>query len=112
MIRFTNVRGSVLVDDRRNRSTQMAQTGLVLAEGGDYVIATTPTSRAEVVIKGKTILLPESCFLRVRRDRAWQSAHSQGFTGDAKRFLGRIWAQVARDDHKQDDLNVVVGVRG
>ena len=104
--------GSVLVDDRRNRSTQMAQAGLVLDGNGDYVIATTPTSRAEVVIQGKPILLPESCFLRIRRDRSWQGAHGQGWTGDAKRFLGRIWSQVARDDHKQDEVNVVVGVRG
>ena len=43
MIRITKVQGSVLVDDRRNGSTQMAQVGLVLDGGGDYVLALVAT---------------------------------------------------------------------
>ena len=112
MIRFVMVKGSVLVDDRRNHSTQMAQSGLILESNGDYVIATTPTSRAEIIVKGKPLLLPESCFLRIRAGRSWWDRHSESWTGDTKRFLGRIWARVARDDHKSNDANVVVGVRG
>ena len=64
------------------------------------------------MVKGSPVPVPESCFLRVRANRSWWDKHTEGFTGDTKRFLGRIWARVARDDHKPDSQNVVVGVRG
>ena len=57
MIRFSNVQGDVFVDDRRRDDRLMARDGLALDPGGDYLVATTQSSSADVQAYGRTIQL-------------------------------------------------------
>jgi len=114
MINITMVNGDVLVEDRKNCSTQMARTGMKLATPGNYLIATTPTSRADIMLDGQLVKLPPGSFLRVLPDQRtrWES-HKEAWTGDAKLYLGKIWARLARDSRDPyAGRNAVVGVRG
>jgi hypothetical protein len=60
MIGIWSVQGEVLVDDVARHYSQMATSGLELDSAGDYLIATTRTSSADVEVNGKTIKLGTS----------------------------------------------------
>jgi hypothetical protein len=111
MIRITNVQGDVIVDDQKLRYRAPAHIGMTLSLNGDYLIVTTPTSRAEFDIDGQPMKLGPSSFLRVRGNRSWWQKHGEPFTGDVKLFVGKVWARVARE-RPDDGPNVGVGVRG
>src|SRR5580765_8284103 len=57
MIRFSNVHGEVFIDDRWRDDRLMARDGLALDPGGDYLVATTQSSSADVQAYGRTIQL-------------------------------------------------------
>ena len=52
MIQVVMTQGDVLVEDRKNQYTEMARNGMTMDERGNYLIATTQTSRAELMING------------------------------------------------------------
>jgi hypothetical protein len=92
MIRFTNVRGDVLVDDRRTDDRIMARDGLALDPGGDYLVATTQTSSAEVHAYGKLTRLGPFSFLRVGRNRLLEGKHGELWVArNTKLFLAKLW---------------------
>lgn len=92
MIRFTNVRGDVLVDDRRTDDRVMARDGLALNPAGDYLVVTTQHSSAEVHAFGKVTRLDPFSFLRVRANAAQQGKHAEYWSAPQTRaFLARIW---------------------
>jgi hypothetical protein len=92
MIRFTNVRGDVLVDDRRTDDRVMARDGLTLRPSGDYLIATTQTSSADVHANGKITRLEPFSFLRVSMSRFLQGKHSEFWVArNTKIFLAKLW---------------------
>ncbi len=98
MIQITTVQGDVLVEDAKKGYTEMAQSGMTLDTMGNYLIATTQTSRADIMANGQLIKLGPSSFLRIRGDRTWWEKHTESLTaGNVKLFLGRIWARLARD---------------
>ena len=113
MIEITVIQGDVLVEDRMKGYSEMAWDGMTLDEGGNYLIVTTPTSRADVTIDGKVVNLPPSSFMRIRGDRSWWERHKEQWSGDSKLFLGRLWARLARDPREQPGgSNASIGVRG
>ena len=92
MIRFTNVRGDVLVDDRRTDDRIMARDGLALDPGGDYLVATTQSSSAEVHAYGKLTRLGPFSFLRVGRNRLLEGKHGEFWVArNTKLFLAKLW---------------------
>ncbi len=97
MMQITTVQGNVLVEDRKKGYTEMARSGMTLDALGDYLIATTPTSRAQLMVNGQTVELPPSSFLRIGRGRTLSERHNESWTGDVKLFVGKIWARLARD---------------
>jgi hypothetical protein len=93
MIRFNNVRGDVLVDDRRADDRIMARDGLTLKPDGDYLIATTQTSSADVQAAGKITRLGPFSYLRVGPNRFALGKHSEYWAArTTKAFLQRLWA--------------------
>jgi hypothetical protein len=93
MIRFTNVRGDVFVDDRRTDDRIMARDGLMLGMGGDYLIATTQASSAEVTANGKTTRLEPFSYLRISMTRFLHGKHSEFWVArNTKAFLLRLWS--------------------
>lgn len=93
MIRFTNVRGEVLVDDRRTDDRIMAHDGLALDPGGDYLVATTQASSAEVHAYGKTSRLGPFSFARVGRNQMVEGKHGEHWVAqNTKLFLAKLWA--------------------
>lgn len=93
MIRFTNVRGDVLVDDRRTDDRVMARDGLTLSTNGDYLIATTQSSSADVHANGKITRLGPFSYLRVSMTRFLQGTHGEYWVArNTKLFLAKLWA--------------------
>jgi hypothetical protein len=93
MIRFTNVRGDVLVDDRKKDDRVMAYDGLTLDAAGDYLIATTQSSSADVQTQGKVARLGPFSFLRLGVARRLEGKHGEYWTAKTtKVFLARVWA--------------------
>ena len=93
MIHFNNVRGDVFVDDRRTDDRIMARDGLALKLGGDYLIATTQTSSAQVVAAGKITNLGPYSYLRVSPMRFLQGKHGEFWVAaNTKIFLSKLWA--------------------
>lgn len=107
MIRITTVHGDVLVDDKKTGHSQMARDGMALDAAGNYLIATTATSRAVIAANGKVIKLEPSTYLHIRGDRSSWERHQETWTGHAKRFLGRLWARIDRSSRDPD-----AGVQG
>jgi hypothetical protein len=110
MIQIMMAQGDVLVEDKKKAYTQMARPGMMLDEGGNYLIATTATSRAQIMVNGQLIKLEPSSFLRLRGDQSWWDRHTEHWRGDAKLFLGRLWARVAKI--APDDAKGGGGIRG
>lgn len=93
MIRFTNVRGDVLVDDRVTDDRVMARDELILKPGGDYLVVTTQSSSADLLAFGRMHQLPPFSFIRLRNNDSRQGKHSeQWWAPQTKQFLARIWA--------------------
>ena len=93
MIRFTNVQGDVLVDDKKRDDRIMARDGLTLDPTGEYLVATTQTSSADVHAYGKLTRLGSYSYLRVGADRSLQGKHSEFWTArNTRRFLAKLWA--------------------
>ena len=93
MIRFSNVHGDVLVDDRKKDDRRMAYDGLLLDPGGDYLIATTQASSADVHAFGKTIRLERFSYLRVRAHASQGGKHNEIWSAPQTRyFLAKLWA--------------------
>ena len=103
MIRFLSVNGNVIVDDVKNRYSQMATSGLELDETGDYLIATTQTSSAQIHVGGGVISLGQSSFLRIGRGgKTWMDRHHESWNRDIKLFVGRLWYRIAGDPRNPD----------
>jgi len=97
MIQITTVQGDVLVEDAKKGYTEMARGGMTLDAMGNYLIATTATSRVDITVNGEVVKLGPSSFLRIRGDQTWWERHTEYWARDVKKFLGRIWVRVARD---------------
>jgi hypothetical protein len=92
MIRFTNVYGDVLVDDRKKDDRVMARDGLTLDPNGDYLVATTQSSRADVNAKGKMLQLGPFSYLRLGGTRLLQGKHNEVWIArNTKFFLAKLW---------------------
>ena len=92
MIRFTNVRGDVFVDDRKKDDRLMARDGLMLDPTGDYLVATTQSSSAEVHASGKSARLGPFAYLRVGGNRFLEGKHNLIWIArETQAFLARIW---------------------
>jgi hypothetical protein len=92
MIRFTNVRGDVFVDDRRTDDRIMARDGLTLKMSGDYLIATTQASSAEVAANGKITRVEPYSYLRISMTRFMHGKHSEFWVArNTKAFLAKLW---------------------
>jgi hypothetical protein len=94
MIRFQNVRGDVLVDDRRTGDRVMARDGLALKPDGDYLIITTQNSSADVHAAGKVTNLRPYSYLRLAPpNRFVLGTHNERWVAPQTRgFLARLWA--------------------
>jgi hypothetical protein len=93
MIRFTNVHGYVLVDDRKKDDRITARDGLALDPMGDYLVATTQTSSADVHAYGKIIPLAPFSYLRVGGTRVLEGKHNEFWVArNTKIFLAKLWA--------------------
>jgi hypothetical protein len=93
MIRFTNVQGYVLVDDRKKDDRITARDGLALDPMGDYLVATTQTSSAELHAYGKVVRLAPFSFLRVGGTRVLEGKHNEFWVArNTKIFLAKLWA--------------------
>lgn len=112
MLKILAVHGDVLVDDASNHYSQPAQSGMVLNPCGNFLIVTSFASSARILVGGQVINLQASSFLRIRADRSWWDRHRERWSKDTKRFLGRLWALVARDPRDRALGSPAVGVRG
>jgi hypothetical protein len=93
MIRFSNVQGDVLIDDRTKDDRRMAREGLALDPRRDYLVATTQGSSADVHALGKVTRLGRFSFLRVGGNRLVEGKHNEVWVArNTKLFLARIWA--------------------
>jgi hypothetical protein len=93
MIRFANVQGDVLVDDRKKDDQFMAHDGLTLDPLGDYLVVTTQSSSADVHTPGKVTRLGPYSYLRVGGNRLVDGKHNLLWIArETKVFLARIWA--------------------
>jgi hypothetical protein len=92
VIRFTNVHGDVLVDDRKKDDRRMAHDGLTLDSTGDYLVVTTQQSSADVHAYGKMTRLGPFGYLRVGSNRLLEGKHNLVWIArETKAFLARIW---------------------
>ena len=95
MIRFSNVQGDVLVDDRRKDDRVMARDGLALDPGGDYLVATTQTSSADVHAYGRTVRLEQFSYARLNMSNVLEGRHNEfWWAPKTKLFLAKLWALV------------------
>ena len=114
MIRIVSVQGDVLIDDNARKYTQMAKPGMTFMGRADLLIVTNSTSRATINVGGTDFKLGPLGYLRVHPNgRSWWARHGLGHRGDARRWIGMIWAMLGgptNPDPKEG--NAVVGVRG
>ena len=93
MIRFSNVRGDVFVDDRRKDDRLMARDGLALDPGGDYLVATTQSSSTDIQAYGRTIRLEHFSYARLNLTKVVEGRHNLfWWAPKTKTFLANIWA--------------------
>lgn len=93
MIRFSNVRGEVFIDDRRRDDRLMARDGLALDPGGDYLVATTQSSSADVQAYGRTIRLAQFSYARLSAAKVLEGRHNEFWLAPmTKIFLAKLWA--------------------
>ena len=93
MIRFSNVNGDVFIDDRMRDDRLMARNGLALDPGGDYLVATTQSSSADVEAYGRTIRLGRFSYARLRLSKVVEGRHNEfWWAPKTKIFLAKLWA--------------------
>src|SRR4026207_817485 len=93
MIRFSNVQGEVFIDDRRRDDRLMARDGLALDPGGDYLVATTQSSSADVQAYGKTIRLERFSYARLSLSKVLEGRHQESWWAPrTKSFRSKLWA--------------------
>ncbi len=113
MIRIVTIQGDVLVEDRKKGYMQMAQPGMTLEDRGDLLVVTNSTSRATINLGGTDIKLEPLSYLRIRpTGRTWWDRHGLAPQGDARRWIGMIWAKMGGPTNDNPTGNAVVGVRG
>ncbi len=113
MVSLQLVHGDVLIDDVAGRRCEPAKPGMQLAEGGEYLIATAPNGRAEIMISGKSFSLGPSSLIHINGTRSWTGRHTLTWKKDYIRLaVGKIWALIDRDPRDDAAGNPVVGVRG
>jgi len=92
MIRFSNVQGEVFIDDRRRDDRLMARDGLALDPGGDYLVATTQSSSADVEAYGRTIQLGRFSYARLSLNKVLEGRHNEFWWAPlTKLFLAKLW---------------------
>ena len=92
MIRFSNVQGEVFIDDRRRDDRLMARDGLALDPGGDYLVATTQSSSADVQAYGRTIRLERFSYARLSLSKVLEGKHNEFWWAPlTKTFLAKLW---------------------
>jgi hypothetical protein len=113
MIRILSVQGEVLVDDKRRGYQQMARAGMILEDGGDYLVATNASSSVHIDTgTGETVRLgPLSFFTFGPHRRTWWGRHGLAPGGDMRRWLGLIWAKMG-GECKDDMISGSGGIRG
>lgn len=113
MIRIISVQGDVLVDDRRRGYQQPAHAGMILEDGGDYLVATNGTSSASIgTDSGETVRLgPLSFFTFGPNRKTWWGRHGLAPGGDMRRWLGLIWMKMG-GECKDDGISGGGGIRG
>ncbi|HJY76151.1 MAG TPA: hypothetical protein VKE95_05930 [Burkholderiales bacterium] len=95
MIRFSNVYGDVFIDDRKRDDRLMARDGLALDPGGDYLVATTQSSTADIQAYGRTIRLDRFSYARLNLAQILEGRHNLFWLApQTKIFLANIWALV------------------
>jgi hypothetical protein len=93
MIRFSNVHGEVFIDDRRRDDRLMARDGLALDPGGDYLVATTQSSSADVQAYGRVIRLERFSYARLSQAKVLEGRHNEFWLAPmTKIFLAKLWA--------------------
>lgn len=93
MIRFSNVYGEVFIDDHRRDDRLMARDGLALDPGGDYLVATTQSSSADVHAYGRTIRLDRFSYARLNLIKVLEGRHNEFWLAPmTKVFLAKLWA--------------------
>ena len=93
MIRFSNVQGEVFVDDLRKDDRVMARDGLALDPGGDYLVATTQSSSANVQAYGRAIRLEPFSYARLNLSKILEGRHNEiWWAPKTKLFLEKLWA--------------------
>ena len=81
----------------------------------DLLIVTNDTSRATISVGGREVKLGPMSYLRVRPSgRSWWARHGLAHGGDARRWIGQIWAKIRgpENDDPPGGANMVIGVRG
>ena len=113
MIRIVTVQGDVLIEDRKLNYLQMAQPGMTFEDRCDLLFVTKDTSRATINVSGTEIRLEPLSYLRVRpTGRTWWDRHGLAYGGDARRWVGMIWAKIGGPTNDTPTGNAVIGVRG
>lgn len=93
MIRFSNVQGDVFIDDRRRDDRLMARDGLSLDPAGDYLVATTQSSSADIQAYARTIRLERYSYARLSPSRILEGRHNEIWWAPmTKVFLAKLWA--------------------
>jgi hypothetical protein len=93
MIRFSNVHGEVFIDDRWRDDRLMARDGLALDPGGDYLVATTQSSSADVQAYGRMIRLERFSYARLSLAKVLEGRHNEFWLAPmTKIFLAKLWA--------------------
>lgn len=113
MIRIVNVQGDVLVEDKRRGYQEMARGGMILEDGGDYLVATNATSGATIDVgTGETVRLgPLSFFTCGPHRKTWWGRHGLAPSGDMRRWLGLIWMRLG-GECRDDSVSGGGGIRG
>ena len=93
MIKFTQVAGDVMVDDRRGGQTVAVKTGIsMLFQGADCIIVTGDHGRATPWISGTHVTLEKNSFIRIKPDgRSFLQKHKEDLKRGKKLFFGRLW---------------------
>ncbi len=114
MIRILSVQGDVLVDDRKRGYQHMAREGMILDEGGEYLIATNATSSANIDVgSGEAVRLGPLSFLTNSPGRGRRSGrHGLSPGGDMRRWLGLIWVKMGGGCCDDDEGRSGGGIRG
>jgi hypothetical protein len=117
MIEIFSVLGEVIVEDKKNATTQVAKSGLRLADGGQYLIVTSPSSTAILLdsVKKTKFELKPSSYMWINCEKRYHGPY-HGFWGTTRFIAGKLWAKIVETfgdpDKIPDAPNDANGVRG